>query len=71
MIGCSVSTGFFFIFNGYTICWTGEGANLLICTALESFRSEEGAISENSAALGSVVANPVCDSAVNCVPDLM
>ncbi|WOG97315.1 hypothetical protein DCAR_0416655 [Daucus carota subsp. sativus] len=48
-----------------------EGASLLICTAVKSFQAEGGAVSENSAALGSVVANPVCDTAVNCVPNII
>ncbi|KAK1361629.1 Histone-lysine n-methyltransferase atx1 [Heracleum sosnowskyi] len=49
----------------------GEGANSLISTAFESLRVEEGAVSENSAALGSLVANPVCNTAVNFVPGLI
>ncbi|KAL8134123.1 uncharacterized protein LOC141707669 [Apium graveolens] len=48
----------------------GEGANLLTSSVFESFRAE-GGVSESSAALGSLVANPVCDTAVNCVPCLI
>lgn len=44
---------------------------MLTSTAFESFRTDEGAVSESSAALGSLVANSVCDTAVNCVPGLM
>lgn len=61
----------FFMLHSYTICWAGEGSKLSYCTASDSVRAVEGAIPEKNAALDSVSANPVYDTAVNCVPDLM
>ncbi|WOH00610.1 hypothetical protein DCAR_0519978 [Daucus carota subsp. sativus] len=48
-----------------------EGSKLSYCTASDSVRAVEGAIPEKNAALDSVSANPVYDTAVNCVPDLI
>lgn len=60
----------FFILHSCPICWAGEESKLF-GAAFGSFRAEEGAIPEKSAALDSMPANPVCDAAVTCVPDNM
>lgn len=61
----------FFILHSSPICWAGEGSKLSYGAAFGSFRAEEGAVPEKSAALDSNLANSVCDTAVTSAPDNM